>query len=71
MSDVGMILQRLGATLVNEVAPKLEGDYSGGHASMAGLMAVMAGEMWEKEADLLDYPLRAYLPHENISLCLT
>ena len=53
MSDVGMILQRLGATLVNEVAPKLEGDYSGGHASMAGLMAVMAGEMWEKEADLL------------------
>ena len=53
MSDVGMILQRLGATLVKEVAPKLEGDYSAGHASMAGLMAVMAGEMWEKEADLL------------------
>ena len=53
MSDAGMILQRLGATLVNDVAPKLEGDYSGGHASMAGIMAVMAGEMWDKEADLL------------------
>ena len=53
MSDIGMILQRLGATLVNDVAPKLEGDYSGGHAGMAGIMAVMAGEMWDKQADLL------------------
>ena len=53
MSDVGMILQRIGATLATEVAPKLEGDYAGGHAGMAGIMAVMAGEMWDKEADLL------------------
>ncbi len=48
-----MILQRIGATLVQDVAPKLEGDYSGGHAGISGVMAVMAGEMWDKEADLL------------------
>ncbi|MEQ8559776.1 MAG: hypothetical protein RIB03_15810 [Henriciella sp.] len=53
MSDVGMILQRVGATLVNDVAPKLEGDYAGGKAGMGGMLAVMAGEMWDKEADLL------------------
>ncbi|WP_084419314.1 hypothetical protein [Henriciella litoralis] len=53
MSDIAMILQRIGATLSNEVAPKLEGDYSGGHASMSGILAGMAGEMWDKEADLL------------------
>ena len=43
MSDIGMILDRIGRKLVTEVAPKLEGDYSGGHAGMSGLMAVMAG----------------------------
>ena len=44
MSDIGMILDRIGRKLVTEVAPKLEGDYSGGHAAMSGLMSVMAGE---------------------------
>lgn len=53
MSDIGMILGRLGKTLVTEVAPKLGGDYSAGHASMAGLMAVMAGEAWDGAADRL------------------
>ena len=53
MSDIGMILDRIGRTLVTEVAPKLEGDYSGGHAAMSGLMAVMAGEAWEGAADRL------------------
>jgi hypothetical protein len=53
MSDIGMILDRLGRTLVTEVAPKLEGDYSGGHAAMSGLMAVMAGEAWDGAADRL------------------
>lgn len=53
MSDIGMILDRVGRKLVTEVAPKLEGDYSGGHAAMAGLMAVMAGEMWDGAADRL------------------
>ena len=53
MSDIGMILDRLGRKLVIEVAPKLEGDYSGGHAAMSGLMAVMAGEAWDDAADRL------------------
>lgn len=53
MSDIAMILERLGRKLVTEVAPKLEGDYAGGHAGMAGLMAIMAGEAWDGAADRL------------------
>lgn len=53
MSDIGMILDRIGRKLVTEVAPKLDGDYSGGHAGMSGLMAVMAGEAWDGAADRL------------------
>jgi len=53
MSDIGMILDRIGRKLVTEVAPKLEGDYSAGHAAMSGLMAVMAGEAWDCAADRL------------------
>ena len=53
MSDIGMILERIGAKLVTEVAPKLEGDYSGGQAGMSGMLAVMAGELWDNQADLL------------------
>ena len=53
MSDIGMILDRLGRTLVTQVAPKLEGDYAAGHAAMSGLMSVMAGEAWDGEADRL------------------
>ena len=53
MSDIGMILDRIGRKLVTEVAPKLEGDYSAGHAGMSGLMAVMAGEAWDAAADRL------------------
>ncbi len=48
-----MILSRLGKTLVMEVAPALEGQYVGGHASLSGLMAVMAGEAWDGAADRL------------------
>lgn len=53
MTDIGMVLGRLGHTLVTGVAPKLEGDYSGGHAAMAGFMSVMAGEAWDGAADRL------------------
>lgn len=53
MSDIGMILDRIGRKLVTDVAPKLEGDYSAGHAAMSGLMAVMAGEAWDSAADRL------------------
>lgn len=53
MTDIGMVLGRLGNKLVTEVAPKLEGDYSAGHAAMAGFMSVMAGEAWDGAADRL------------------
>ncbi|MEO1305384.1 MAG: hypothetical protein AAFV37_10435 [Pseudomonadota bacterium] len=53
MSDIGMILDRVGRKLVTEVAPKLEGDYSGGHVIMGGVMSVMAGEAWDGAADRL------------------
>jgi hypothetical protein len=48
-----MILDRIGRKLVTEVTPKLEGDYSAGHAAMSGFMAIMAGEAWENAADRL------------------
>ena len=44
MSDIGMILNKLGRTLVMEVAPALDGHYAAGKASLSGLMAMMAGE---------------------------
>lgn len=53
MSDIGNILDRTGRKLVQDVAPKLEGDYSGGHVVMSGVMAVMAGEAWDSAADRL------------------
>eukprot|EP00903_Cladosiphon_okamuranus_P003026 g3024.t1 len=53
MTDIGMILDRIGFKLMTEVAPKLEGDYSGGHAALSGMMAVMAGEAWDSAADRL------------------
>lgn len=54
MPDIGMILTKLGTTLVTEVAPALDGQYAGGKAGMAGLMAVMAGEAWNGAADRLN-----------------
>ncbi len=53
MTDIGMILDRVGRKLVTEVVPKLEGDYSAGHAAMSGLMAIMAGEAWDDAANRL------------------
>ncbi|MGC6499347.1 MAG: hypothetical protein ACON4C_04070 [Henriciella sp.] len=53
MTHIGFILGQIGKTLVSDVAPKLEGDYAGGHAAMAGLMAIMAGEAWDAAADRL------------------
>ena len=53
MTDIGMILDRIGRKLVTEVAPRLEGDYAGGHAAMSGLLGVMAGEAWDGAADRL------------------
>ena len=53
MSDIGMILERIGKTLVLEVSPKLEGDYAGGQAVMSGMMAAMAGQAWDGAVDRL------------------
>ncbi len=53
MSDIGMILDRVGRKLVTEVAPKLGGDYAAGHTVMTGLMGIMAGEAWDGAADRL------------------
>lgn len=53
MSDIGMILTKLGKSLVTDVAPALEGDYRGGMAGIVGLMSMMAGEAWDGAADRL------------------
>ena len=53
MSDIAMILDKLGRTLVSDVAPHLEGSYAGGQAGMIGIMATMAGEAWDGAADRL------------------
>ncbi|MEM9738314.1 MAG: hypothetical protein AAF829_00460 [Pseudomonadota bacterium] len=53
MSDIGMILDRIGRTLVTEVGPALDGHYASGKASLSGLIAVMAGEAWNGAADKL------------------
>jgi hypothetical protein len=53
MTDIAMILDRLGKKLVADVTPKLEGDYAAGHVSMTGLMMVMAGEMWDGASERL------------------
>ena len=59
MSDIGLILGRIGLKLVTDVTPKLEGDYAAGHVSMTGLMAIMAGEMWDGSADRLNNEIKA------------
>ena len=71
MTDIAMILDRIGRKLVGEVAPKLEGDYSAGHAAMAGLMSVMAGEMWDGAADRLftEIGARCYKPLAAMCRC--
>ena len=53
MSDIGLILQSIGTTLVTKVAPALEGRYEGGNAGISGMLAVMAGEAWDSAADRL------------------
>lgn len=53
MSDIPMILDRIGRKLVIEVSPHLDGHYAGGHATMAGLLAVMAGEAFDGLAERL------------------
>ena len=51
MTDISMILDRIGKTLAIEVSPHLDGHYAGGHVVLAGLMAVMAGEAFDGTVD--------------------
>lgn len=53
MSDIGLILTRLGGQLVTEIAPALHGHYAGGKANLAGLVTLMAGEAFDGAADRL------------------
>ena len=53
MTDMSMILGRIGRKLATDVVPKLEGDYAGGQAGMAAMMASIAGELLDGEADRL------------------
>lgn len=53
MSDIGMILDRIGHKLVVEIAAKVEDDYIAGHTMMTGLIGIMAGEAWDGAADRL------------------
>ncbi len=51
MTDISMILDRIGKTLAIEVSPHLDGHYAGGHVVLAGLMAVMAGQAFDGTVD--------------------
>ena len=51
MTDISMILDRIGKTLAIEVSPLLEGHYAGGHVVLSGLMAVMAAEAFDGTVD--------------------
>lgn len=53
MSDITMILERIGKTLAIEVSPHLDGHYAGGHVVLSGLLAVMAGEAFDGTVDRL------------------
>ncbi len=53
MSDMAMILDRLGTKLSVEVSPHLEGHYVGGHVIMAGLLTMMAAEQFDGLVDRL------------------
>lgn len=53
MSDIAMILDRVGKTLSIDVSPHLEGHYAGGHVVMAGLLTMMASEQFDGLVDRL------------------
>lgn len=53
MSNIPMILDRIGHTLAIEVSPHLDGHYAGGHVVLSGLMAIMAAEAFDNLVDNL------------------
>ena len=53
MSNIPMILDRIGHTLAIEVSPHLDGHYAGGHVVLSGLMTIMAAEAFDGLVDNL------------------
>ncbi|MEL6324200.1 MAG: hypothetical protein AAGJ29_07800 [Pseudomonadota bacterium] len=53
MSDIPMILDRVGRKMVVEVAPHFEGHYTAGHITMVGLLSVMSAEAFDGLVDRL------------------
>lgn len=53
MSDIPMILNRIGRKLVVEVSPEFDGHYAAGHITMSGLLSVMAAEAMDGLVDRL------------------
>ncbi|MEO1405370.1 MAG: hypothetical protein AAFV54_02620 [Pseudomonadota bacterium] len=53
MSDIPMILDRVGKKLIVDVSPHFEGHYAAGHVTMAGLLSVMASEAFDGLVDRL------------------
>ncbi|MEO0883915.1 MAG: hypothetical protein AAFY34_14465 [Pseudomonadota bacterium] len=53
MSDIPMILERVGKKLIIDVAPHFDGHYAAGHVTMAGLLSVMASECFDGLVDRL------------------
>ncbi|MEM9667624.1 MAG: hypothetical protein AAF950_01760 [Pseudomonadota bacterium] len=51
MSDIPMILERVGKKLIVDVAPHFDGHYAAGHTTLAGLLAVMASEAFDGMVD--------------------
>lgn len=51
MSDIPMILDRIGHTLAIEVSPHLDGHYAGGHVVISGLMTIMAADAFDGLVD--------------------
>lgn len=51
MTNIAMILGRVGRTLSVDVAPHLDGHYAGGHVTLSGLLASMAAQVFDGQVD--------------------
>lgn len=51
MTDIALILDRIGHTLAVDVSPHLDGHYAGGHVTMAGLLSILASQAFDGTVD--------------------
>ena len=51
MTNIALILDRIGHTLVVDVSPHLDGHYAGGHVTMAGLLSILAAQKFDGMVD--------------------